>query len=1324
MTQNRYEPAEAPGTPGMTVRVRELTQDNGMLRVRVAFGDDAEYNAEVTDPADEASETRLAWYFEQHLRYPFLDRDIEQQVIQQIASYGEALFEQVFGGTASGSYRKLRDQGFHGSRLEVSGSAALHRLHWEALQDPDLSTPLAMLLPIIRRVDAHAPEWAVPEPRPTLNILAVTARPAGSVDIGYRTISRPLLDAIRPGGLAVMVDLVRPGTWAALQAQVRSATERHGTGWYHAVHFDLHGVFIEYILLEAGRRAGRLLFSSGPPVEFDGGRGFLLFETERDGVAEPVSAEQVASLLVGHQIPVAVLNACQSAMQSASETSLAQGLAEAGVQVSVGMAYSVTVSAAARAMPVLYGRLAAGAEPAAALQAARRELHEHKSREAHFDQQIDLEDWMLPVMFGQRSLQIPLRDMTREERRDFDERTTEEIGDEPATEYGFVGRDLDIQAIERRLLTRQDSNELLVQGMAGAGKSTLLAHLAWWWQRTGLVEQVFYFSYAELAWTSGQIVRQIRAALLSPAEQARADAMDEAAQIEQVAQHLRASRHLLILDNAESITAVPAAVPHSLGSGEQQQLKALLSRLRGGRTLVLLGSREPEAWLTSASADPGIYPLPGLDPQATSVLVERILRRHGTTHYLEDTAERRALQDLVKVLGGYPLPLTVILPALASNPPSLVLAEMKAGGSAADPAGLMDRAIAYSYEKIPQALQNSLLPLAPFTSVIHTGPILQRYQQILDEHEAVQVLGPIDLADALGHAVTVGLAVPHPQLEQLVLVQPVLPYFLRSRLRDQPALHAAADQAHYQLYHDLGADLSRMLSSKDSPQLRSTGRATTQAEHANLTAALDHALRNRQPCQTILGALTTYLHQMEQYGTCRQLLYDAIAAYAEPVGKEQQRELAMIHGAAGLTALKQHRLNEARAHYETELRLLRAADNRPLQGSAYHQLGRVAHEQRQYDEAEDSYRKALGIYLEYGNQEAASAYHQLGMVAQDRRRYDEAEDSYRNALSIYLDTGERYECADVYGQLGLLAQDLERFADARTSYRKALSIYLEFGNQEGAASAYQQLGVVAGLQGRPAEAEASYRKTLDIRLALGDQHGAAITYRFLAILAARDNRFSEAESGYRKALDIFLEYGDLHRAADVYHELGTLALNQYRFTEGEASCRKALDIYLEFDDRYMAAFVYHNLGLAAQGQREFSEAESCFRKALDIFLEYGDLHRAAAAHHQLGMIAQDQQRFTEAEGSYRKALGIYLQLGDQQETAQTYHNLGTLATDQGQYNDAEACFRKALDIYQELDPRTAALTAVLLSSVLTELGRHDAAARIHSLRGRLADDTP
>jgi CHAT domain/NACHT domain len=527
-------------------------------------------------------------------------------------------------------------------------------------------------------------------------------------DVGYRTVSRPLLDALRQASVPVTVDLVRPGTWEALRDHLRDRRARDGSSsGYQVAHFDLHGGFSEFGELEELRSAGRLLFA-GPKVEsFEGRRPFLFFETAQDGKAAAVPAGSVASLLAEHRVPVAVLNACQSAMQGGSEASLAQQLVQAGVPVAVGMAWSVTVTAAALAMPVLYGQLARGADPVAALHAARQALHDDPARNAYYGQQLDLADWVLPVGFAQQPVPLALRPMDEAEQARFWQRQAE-TGDEPVTEYGFTGRDLDIQACERRLLAAQDSNELLVQGMAGAGKSTLLAHVAWWWQRTNLVGQVFRFSFEDRAWTSAQVIREVRARLLDPVEQAKADLMPAGAQLEQAAGLLRATRHLLIVDNAESITAAPAAIPHALDPAEQAQLATLLARLRGGKTLVLIGSRQAEDWLAPATFDGNVYPLPGLDPQAASTLTDKILRRHRAQHWLDDDGERQALQDLTTLLGGYPLPMTVVLPALETVAPSRVLADLQAGDPAADPAQRVIAAIEYSHGRLDPALQESL----------------------------------------------------------------------------------------------------------------------------------------------------------------------------------------------------------------------------------------------------------------------------------------------------------------------------------------------------------------------------------------------------------------------------------------------------------------------------------------------------------------------------------------------------------------------------------------------------------------------------------------
>ena len=57
--------------------------------------------------------------------------------------------------------------------------------------------------------------------------------------------------------------------------------------------------------------------------------------------------------------------------------------------------------------------------------------------------------------------------------------------------------------------------------------------------------------------------------------------------------------------------------------------------------------------------------------------------------------------------------------------------------------------IEYSHGKLDPTLQNSLMLLAPFTSVVPIGPILDTYRDLLIQDENVQGLGTVDLTAAL-----------------------------------------------------------------------------------------------------------------------------------------------------------------------------------------------------------------------------------------------------------------------------------------------------------------------------------------------------------------------------------------------------------------------------------------------------------------------------------------------------------------------------------------------------------------------------------------------
>jgi CHAT domain-containing protein len=203
---------------------------------------------------------------------------------------------------------------------------------WEALRDPD-GTTLAHSCRIERQLGALHDPLALPEQLPAnhINILLIIARPYGAEDVGYHALARPLVEQVQAKRLPVRIDVLRPPTFAQLQAHLRQRP-----GFYHIVHFDGHGGY--------GQGA-----YSGSPHSYRGIEGRLIFETEA-GKEDPIGADKLTALLGEHRIPIMVLNACQSARidERAEDpfASVAAALLKTGIRAVVAMGYNLYVSGA------------------------------------------------------------------------------------------------------------------------------------------------------------------------------------------------------------------------------------------------------------------------------------------------------------------------------------------------------------------------------------------------------------------------------------------------------------------------------------------------------------------------------------------------------------------------------------------------------------------------------------------------------------------------------------------------------------------------------------------------------------------------------------------------------------------------------------------------------------------------------------------------------------------------------------------------------------------------------------------------------------------
>ena len=171
----------------------------------------------------------------------------------------------------------------------------------------------------------------------------------------------------------------------------------------------------------------------------------------------------------------------------------------------------------------------------------------------------------------------------------------------------------------------------------------------------------------------------------------------------------------------------------------------------------------------------------------------------------------------------------------------------------------------------------------------------------------------------------------------------------------------------------------------------------------------------------------------------------------------------------------------------------RIRDSR-FEATAYHQLGRIAEEQRNFGAAEQWHKKTLAIDEKQGNEHgAAGTYHQLGVIAQEQRDFDAANLWFKKALEIKEKQGE-HGAASTYHQLGMIAQEQRDFDAADLWFKKALEIKEKQGNEHGMAITYGQLGNIALLQGDFESAGHSFIRSLVIFVRYQDRYHNQMTF--------------------------------------------------------------------------------------------------------------------------------------------------------------------------------------------------------------------------------------
>jgi CHAT domain-containing protein len=647
-----------------TLIIRHLGNTGDQHRCQVWRLADGKYAEEVVITAPEALQVEgrpdsnlslaLRWYLEEFLDYPSPPRtEVAERVQASLKTWGEGAFEALFrSGRGRDFYHDAYRAGLENLTLKIaSDDPRVLAWPWEALRDPQTSGTLAHHCRMERQLSGQHDPLDLPAmlPRDRINILLITARPY-EADVGFRALSRPLLELIIQDKLPVSVEMLRPPTFDQLRTYLRARP-----GYYHIVHFDGHG----------GYGPG----TSSDGFRLEGAQGRLLFGTET-GTADPVSADNLSALLREYRIPIIVLNACQSAMIDAAATdafaSVAAALQRAGVRSVVAMAYALYVSGARVFLPAFYRRLFEQGSITEAVRAGRQAML-HQQGRICYRGEFPLQDWLVPVVYQQDPPDLPFT-VRRATSATVQERVTlpPDIAQDN-TPYGFIGRDSAVLVLERAM--RRPPAGILIHGLGGIGKTTLARGFVQWLADTGgLHAPPFWFTFNDIH-SSEHVINQMVAGLFGTA----AMAADMARKLAALIQMLRDQPYLIVWDNFESVSGIPGTEVHPLlPEPDRLQLRDFLYALRGGKTKVIITSRSPEtAWINRTHCYR--LSLGGLRGEERWTYCDAIVCDLGLTANRNDPQ----LGALMDFLNGHPLAMRVMLTQLAEHSATELLGRLR-----------------------------------------------------------------------------------------------------------------------------------------------------------------------------------------------------------------------------------------------------------------------------------------------------------------------------------------------------------------------------------------------------------------------------------------------------------------------------------------------------------------------------------------------------------------------------------------------------------------------------------------------------------------------
>jgi tetratricopeptide (TPR) repeat protein len=1228
----------------------------------------------------EADYEDLRWYLEDYLELP-LGGVRAERVETLLVPWGRRLFDALFAPSAHRDLIKALVESAPPRLLTIdSADVDVLRLPWELIADG--GGPLTWRgITVRRRLDSASQPIDYQVGELPLRILLAVSRPedAGFLDPRYTT--RALIEALEPLGEGALVHFCRPATLDRMERMLDDATSA-GRG-YHVVHFDGHGVFLPE------KQAAVLCFERE-----ENERGELV-------KTDPVTAERIGRIVAAHEVPLVILEACQSGQMGsvAAFRGVAPALLEAGVGSVLSMSHAVHVDATRILLARFYAGLAAGLSIGAALEEGRGALAakpERRLAAAPDAPTIPVQDWVVPTLYQRgRDLVLAPRDaeLTKKARAIVEPRRAPAKGGEigafpPRPRHGFVGRAKELHQLERRFLKHR---AVVLHAMGGMGKTALAREAAAWLTvPAGMFPDGACFVSFEHA-GGAQRAMQVLGGYFEGVEFERRSAEEQRRRARELFQEKSV---LMVWDNFDSVLPQfqeGEAVP-PYGDEERAEIRARFEEWtadENGKGRLLVTCRPEETGLGGVVN----VALGGLARADALGLLYEIMQKEGVMGY-----NREELVELLRVLEMHPLSIELVGPHLAKTRPAEIVEDFE---------GLLDEC---EDETAAEGRNRSLRASLEFS--------LKRLSQ-----EAREAVGWLGLFRG---------GVFEDNLLDVSEIEP-----------------GTWDKIRGELVRTALIEVDRELLLADKPYLRfhpTLPHATRKAEesvtvkhryvdtYVAFTVAIDNALAGSEPQtgmdvmareETNFRAAVLWAIAQKRYREASHM-GDTVGNYLRWSGRLRERD----RWAAWLTeTMREDASIEALADQEIDEALMLSSRGAPEE--AIERLKSLLERLKTTTVFDASFSLATTLVA------LGRIYGATGRSGEAIAVLEEAVRSWETLIGRAQSPGgtaevERLNLSVTLSDLASALRNAGRLDDAMATCERGLDIDRNLGHSRNLAAGVALSAQILMLQGRYIEADARYGWALGSARMSGDKELEGILIQSQGTLADEMGQLDRAAEFYCHAIRIFEEMqhdGAIMRTCNL---LGVVERQAGRLPEARAWLERSRELASALNDQESFGIAAHNLGLVYQEEGEsarklghelvarerLGEAVRAVEEGLAIELDNQNDPGIADSCGQLAQIHLLLDNIAEAEAYAQRAREIHERYG-LKEAWKTYAILTQIAHARGLEAEASDWERKRDTLLTELHHR--AITPAITEDLMDDLDLLSAACVKAGLRNTPLD---